>query len=94
MITGDHPATAKSIAKSVGIITHDTIDEIAEKEGVYQAYWDKDSIKAAVIDGDYLKTLSNDQLDELLRKYPEIVFARTTPYQKVNIVESCQRLGK
>ena len=34
-----------------------------------------------------------DQLDELLRYHTEIVFARTSPQQKLIIVEGCQRQG-
>lgn len=38
-----------------------------------------------------LKDMSKDQLDEVLTSYPEIVFARTSPQQKLIIVEGCQR---
>jgi len=38
--------------------------------------------------------MSEDELDEILRKYPEIVFARTSPTQKLRIVEGCQRAGQ
>ena len=93
MITGDHPLTAKAIAKSVGIITTETIEDVAERYGVNVSSIDPNVPRAAVVTGDTLKDLSNYELDRMLRKYPEIVFARTTPYQKVKIVESCQRLG-
>lgn len=33
------------------------------------------------------------QLDNVLYMHPEIVFARTTPHQKLIIVEACQRQG-
>ena len=36
--------------------------------------------------------MSDSELDAVL-KYPEIVFARTSPQQKLIIVEGCQRSG-
>ena len=37
--------------------------------------------------------MSQDDLDQILSNYQEIVFARTSPQQKLLIVEGCQRLG-
>ncbi|MBV96686.1 Potassium-transporting ATPase alpha chain 2, partial [Eschrichtius robustus] len=47
--------------------------------------------KAAVVTGMELKDMSPAQLDELLANHSEIVFARTSPQQKLIIVEGCQR---
>jgi len=33
------------------------------------------------------------QIDDILSNHPEIVFARTSPQQKLIIVEGCQRQG-
>jgi len=41
-----------------------------------------------------LKELSQEQLDDVLIYHPEIVFARTSPQQKLIIVEGCQRQGQ
>jgi magnesium-transporting ATPase (P-type) len=38
-----------------------------------------------------LKDMTGEELDELLANYSEIVFARTSPQQKLIIVEGCQR---
>jgi P-type E1-E2 ATPase len=38
--------------------------------------------------------MSSQQLDDVLSRYGEIVFARTSPQQKLVIVEGCQRLGQ
>lgn len=37
--------------------------------------------------------MSQQELDEVLREHTEIVFARTSPQQKLIIVEGCQRQG-
>lgn len=47
--------------------------------------------KACVIHGTDLKDLGHDQMDDILRNHTEIVFARTSPQQKLIIVEGCQR---
>lgn len=47
--------------------------------------------KAAVVTGMELKDMSPEQLDEILANHSEIVFARTSPQQKLIIVEGCQR---
>lgn len=82
MITGDHPDTARAIAKYVGIVTDDFLhyDHNEEK---------KHSI---VVTGVELRNFDSEQLDRIIKQYPEIVFARTSPVQKLQIVESCQRL--
>ncbi|NXI18341.1 AT1A3 ATPase, partial [Irena cyanogastra] len=49
--------------------------------------------KACVIHGTDLKDMSSEQIDEILQNHTEIVFARTSPQQKLIIVEGCQRQG-
>ena len=44
-----------------------------------------------MVTGMELKDMSPAQLDELLANHSEIVFARTSPQQKLIIVEGCQR---
>lgn len=41
-----------------------------------------------------MQEISQDALDDILAHYPEIVFARTSPQQKLIIVEGCQRQGQ
>lgn len=40
-----------------------------------------------------MREMSAEQLDEMLANHAEIVFARTSPQQKLIIVEGCQRTG-
>ena len=44
-------------------------------------------VKAAVVHGGELKDLDSSALDEILMYHKEIVFARTSPQQKLIIVE-------
>uniref|UniRef100_A0A8P4GNW8 Sodium/potassium-transporting ATPase subunit alpha n=1 Tax=Dicentrarchus labrax TaxID=13489 RepID=A0A8P4GNW8_DICLA len=109
MVTGDHPITAKAIAKGVGIISegNETVEDIAARLNIpvsqvnprkYKNHINNfislfRDAKACVIHGTDLKDLSQDQMDDILRNHTEIVFARTSPQQKLIIVEGCQRLG-
>lgn len=50
--------------------------------------------KACVVHGSDLKDMTSEQLDDILMHHTEIVFARTSPQQKLIIVEGCQRQVK
>merc|ERR1711876_26329 len=98
MVTGDHPITAKAIAKSVGIISADnmTVEDLAEQKGKKvedMTLDEKREAHAAVVHGGELKEITDKDLDEILMYHSEIVFARTSPQQKLIIVEGCQRMG-
>ncbi|XP_076838201.1 sodium/potassium-transporting ATPase subunit alpha-2 [Brachyhypopomus gauderio] len=95
MVTGDHPITAKAIAKGVGIISegNETVEDIAERLHVPVSQVNPRDAKACVVHGTDLKDMSSEYLDDLLRNHTEIVFARTSPQQKLIIVEGCQRQG-
>merc|ERR1712170_236831 len=95
MVTGDHPITASAIARSVGIISagNKTVEDLAKERGVPVKDVDPREATAAVIHGGALRDLSETELDAFLRNHSEIVFARTSPQQKLIIVEGCQRAG-
>jgi len=95
MVTGDHPITAKAIARSVGIISEgtETIEDIAERRGCNVKDVNPREAKACVVHGGEIKDMSEKQIDEILMYHTEIVFARTSPQQKLIIVEGCQRMG-
>merc|ERR1711981_1332797 len=95
MVTGDHPITAKAIARSVGIISEgtNTVEDLASQRGCDVKDVNPRDANAAVVHGGELKDLSEKQIDEILMYHTEIVFARTSPQQKLIIVEGCQRMG-
>merc|ERR1711994_97279 len=95
MVTGDHPITAKAIARSVGIIseTNETVEDIAKRLGKDVKKINPREAKACVVTGGEIKDMKDKDLDEILMYHNEIVFARTSPQQKLIIVEGCQRMG-
>ena len=95
MGTGDHPVTAKAIARSVGIISAEnkTVEDLADEQKVPVHFVDRRLAKAAVVNGTQIKDMSTEDLEDVIRNHSEIVFARTSPQQKLIIVEACQNLG-
>ncbi|CAM5077819.1 unnamed protein product [Natator depressus] len=95
MVTGDHPITAKAIAKGVGIISegNETVEDIAARLNIPVSQVNPRDAKACVVHGTDLKDMTSEQLDDILTHHTEIVFARTSPQQKLIIVEGCQRQG-
>ncbi|XP_039248773.2 sodium/potassium-transporting ATPase subunit alpha-3-like isoform X2 [Styela clava] len=95
MVTGDHPITAKAIAKGVGIISegNETVEDIAERLNISVDEVNPRDAKACVVHGSQLRDLSESEIDDILKYHTEIVFARTSPQQKLIIVEGCQRQG-
>ncbi|KAJ5376195.1 hypothetical protein N7509_013081 [Penicillium cosmopolitanum] len=91
MVTGDFGLTALAIARKCNIVTSDFVHDVSslskspvsdEKEGLICQ-------SALSISGPELMTLNDHQWDQLC-KYPEIVFSRTTPNQKLRIVRELQ----
>jgi len=54
---------------------------------------DDDPLRALVLTGDDIETLAAEDWDVVVGTYTEIVFARTTPEQKLRIVEEVKARG-
>ncbi|KAL4465995.1 hypothetical protein ABPG74_004232 [Tetrahymena malaccensis] len=103
MVTGDQPPTAATIARQVNIIPEfvKTTEEIMHDTG---CTWEEavEQADAIVVHGDRIVASLDKEIEEgfpqysILRKWvkkPYCVFARTTPAQKLQIVQACQKEG-
>jgi sodium/potassium-transporting ATPase subunit alpha len=90
MVTGDHPFTARAIAKQVGLLESDNNIELLE-DSTSDNDWK--ACDGAVIHGSRIDELNDEQWFTILSK-PGVCFARTTPAHKLLIVKKCQTLLK
>ena len=75
MVTGDHPVTAHSIAKSLKLVTRPTADELIEMND------DLTEPEAIIVHGQEITHFNQNDWDRVM-SHKEIVFARTMPQQK------------
>ena len=106
MVTGDQPPTAAAIAHKVNIIKHPAkeFNHMVNDLGMStEDAWAQST--GIVIHGDLLASKHKEQedmpdederkgnfLQDWISKF-EVVFARTTPSQKLLIVDACQKAG-
>ncbi|RMX70062.1 hypothetical protein DD238_000869 [Peronospora effusa] len=97
MVTGDHPLTARAIATEIGLL--DDYGRVLElltpsfASGTAETLVDIDTYDSAVVHGAVINYLSDDELKAILR-LKSVVFARTTPQHKLQIVQASQELGE
>ncbi|RIB24813.1 hypothetical protein C2G38_1997693 [Gigaspora rosea] len=102
MVTGDYSLTAASIAKLVGIFTDSDniihtitdLDQLSDKLEIVEhktstILESPKKVTSLLLTGSDVATLSDKQWDIVIT-YDEIVFARTTPEQKLRIVQEFQ----
>jgi len=80
MVTGDHHITATAIARQIRLIADDG-DPTGGKDD-----WE-------IVKGEMIPRLTKQDWDRLVGRR-SLVFARTTPEQKLQIVEECQKRGQ
>jgi sodium/potassium-transporting ATPase subunit alpha len=105
MVTGDQPPTAAAIAEKVNIIKHPDREYQRMVDNGMSEEQAMNESTGIVVHGDLLGRLHKAQEDmdddnpdkgKFLRDWiakPEVVFARTTPSQKLLIVDACQKEG-
>merc|ERR1719473_849859 len=102
MVTGDHPITAKAIAHQVGILWGDTKEDVEEanaERGLSKGEpgWrnpeDQAFAPAIVVPGWTINEDTTEQMWDSILSHKQCVFARSSPQQKLIIVENCQRTG-
>lgn len=93
VVTGDHPATSVAIAAEAGIISNPkAIHHFSDLVSPQNTGDSSAAPHSIVITGSELDVVTPSQMDRLC-SYTEIVFARTTPEQKLRIVQALQARG-
>ena len=85
MLTGDYGLTAKTIAEEIGLIT-----ALDSNDDVHTSEMEKGRPHSLVVEGTELDQMSEEELSEVLDT-KELVFARISPAQKLDIVKALQR---
>ncbi|GMF09884.1 unnamed protein product [Phytophthora lilii] len=97
MVTGDHPLTGRAIASEIGLLDNQgNVLELLEPPSNNEPVHLPDDISTfdgAVVHGGFVNFLSNDELKAIL-KLKSVVFARTTPQHKLQIVKASQEIGE
>jgi len=90
MVTGDHPVTAAAIAKTVNIVKSkvpaDFVDDGKTPEEAAAI------ARAIVCKGTDLDNMTEVEIQHVML-YDQVVFARTSPTQKLLIVAAAQKMG-
>ena len=92
MVTGDHPLTAEAIARKINLMISPTREMIAKQSGRPVEDIRDEEYKAIVIHGEQIDNLGESEWDSILWK-DEIIFARTSPKHKLEIVRRAQSMG-
>ncbi|KXN71430.1 calcium ATPase, partial [Conidiobolus coronatus NRRL 28638] len=99
MVTGDFALTAAAIARQIGILTSDDNDDLDRLRHRPDPQFDirvhgelkssPDTVRSLVLTGTDINALTDEDWSKVCG-YDEIVFARTTPEQKLKIVQEFQ----
>ncbi|KAI9260257.1 hypothetical protein BY458DRAFT_459751 [Sporodiniella umbellata] len=91
MVTGDHPLTAEAIGRKINLMVGETRDMVAKRTSRAPEQILEDEFNSIVIHGDSIDTLTDSDWDNIFSK-DEIIFARTSPKHKLEIVKRAQSM--
>ncbi|CAO3698712.1 hypothetical protein G6F70_003584 [Rhizopus microsporus] len=91
MVTGDHPLTAEAIGRKINLMVGETKEMVAKRTGRSVEEVSEDEYNSIVIHGDMIDGLTDDDWDNIFSK-DEVIFARTSPKHKLEIVKHAQAL--
>jgi sodium/potassium-transporting ATPase subunit alpha len=92
MVTGDHPLTAEAIGRKINLMLSDTKAMVAKCSGRPLEEIGEHEFKAVVVHGEQIDSLTDAEWDNIFWK-DEIIFARTSPKHKLEIVRRAQSMG-
>ncbi|KAK9688048.1 hypothetical protein K7432_014546 [Basidiobolus ranarum] len=92
MVTGDHPLTAEAIGRKINIMLSETKEMVAKRTGRPIDTIQEHEYAAIVIHGEQIDSLNEEDWDIIFSK-SEIIFARTSPKHKLEIVKHAQAMG-
>ncbi|KAH6665831.1 hypothetical protein B0J14DRAFT_492032 [Halenospora varia] len=92
MVTGDHPLTAEAIGRKINLMISDTREKIAKRMNRPIEEIAEDESRAIVVHGEEIDSLTDADWDNIFWK-DEIIFARTSPKHKLEIVRRAQSMG-
>ena len=92
MVTGDHPLTAEAIGRKINLMLSDTKAMVAKRTGRPLEEIGENEFNAVVVHGEQIDSLTDAEWDNIFWK-DEIIFARTSPKHKLEIVRRAQSMG-
>ncbi|KAI1329796.1 hypothetical protein F5Y16DRAFT_365318 [Xylariaceae sp. FL0255] len=92
MVTGDHPLTAEAIGRKINLMLGETKEKFAKRTGRPLDSIREDEFNAIVVHGEQIDKLTDLEWDNIFWK-DEIIFARTSPKHKLEIVRRAQGMG-
>lgn len=92
MVTGDHPLTAEAIGRKINLMLGETKAMVAKRTGRSIDDIRDSEYSAIVVHGEQIDALTDYEWDNIFSKN-EVIFARTSPKHKLQIVKHAQGMG-